>query len=99
MNNLEFLSESIPEISQGIKDAIMVARGVDPLAAYVGGELIELAEADLYTRMLLMPDFSEGSLSIKYSKSSLKEAAQRIYLKYNDARYESGEPSIQRLKL
>jgi len=99
MSNTEYLNELVPDVSQGIKDAIMVVRGVDPLAAYSGSKEVELAGADLYMRVLLMPEFSEGSLSIKYKASSLTSAANRIYLKYNDSNYDSGEPTIQRIQL
>ncbi len=99
MTNAEFLNELVPEITQGIKNAIMEARNLDGAASYNGGEVIELVTADLYYHILLMPDFSEGSLSIKYSPSSLKAAANRIYKKYNDPRYDGGEPLIRRVKL
>ena len=99
MTNEEFLSELVPEVGQGIKTAVMTARGVVPGDVYSGGEAIELAEADLYMRLLVVPEFSEGSLSIKYSTRSLKEAANRIYSKYGDPRYNSGEPTIRRVKL
>ena len=77
----------------------MKVRGITPTAGYIGGQNIELAEADLYMRMTIMPEFSEGSLSIKYNASSLKSAANRIYSKYGDARYESGQPLIRAIKL
>ena len=99
MNNAEYFNELIPDVSEGLKDAIMVARDVDPYAAYNGSKEVELAEADLYMRVLLMPEFSEGSLSIKYKASSLTSAANRIYLKYNDSKYDSGEPTIRRIQL
>lgn len=99
MTNTDWLNELVPEVSQGIKTAVMTARGVDPLAVYNGSESVELAEADLYMRILIMPEFSEGSLSIKYNASSLKEAANRIYLKYGDDRYSGGQPTIKRQKL
>ena len=99
MTNFDFLNETIPEISQGIKEAIMVARGVNPTATYDGSKGIELSEADLYLRMTIMPEFKEGSLSIKYNVSSLKEAANEIYGKYDDPKFNSGEPTIRPIKL
>ena len=99
MTNTEFLNELVPEVGTGIKEAVMTAREVVPGDVYSGGESIELAEADLYMRLLIMPEFSEGSLSIKYSASSLKEAANRIYQKYGDPRYNSGEPTIRKVKI
>lgn len=99
MTNKEFLNESVPEVSQGIKDAVMAARGVDPAAVYNGSKEIELAEADLYMRMTILSSFSEGSLSIKYSESSLKIAANRIYDKYGDPKQSRLEPLIRGIKL
>jgi hypothetical protein len=99
MTNAEFLNDLVPDLSQGLKDAVMTARGVSPLAVYSGDSAIELAEADLYMRMLIIPEFKEGSLSIKYDVRSLKESANRIYLRYGDSRYDNGEPLIQRQKL
>lgn len=99
MTNAEYLNILIPEVSQGIKNAIMEARNLDGAASYNGGEAIELVTADLYYHILLIPEFSEGSLSIKYNASSLKAAANRIYKLYNDPRYDGGEPLIRRVKL
>lgn len=99
MTNAEWLNEMVPDISQGIKTAIMESRGVVPGDPYSGGQSIELAEADLYMRMLILPEFKEGSLSIKYNLSSLKEAANSIYKKYGDPRFDSGEPMIRRIRL
>lgn len=99
MTNKEFLNESVPEVSQGIKDAVMAARGVDPAAVFNGSKEIELAKADLYMEMIILPDFTEGSLSIKYSVSSLKEAANRIYEKHGDARFSRREPMIRGIQL
>jgi hypothetical protein len=93
--NAQYLNLLVPEVPQGIKDAIMLARGLDPLAAYSGSEAVELAEADLYSRITLTPEFSEGALSLKYNVSALKAEANRIYLKYGDARYSDADPVIK----
>lgn len=99
MTNQDWLNELVPEVSQGIKTAIMTARGVDPQADYNGDKSIELAEADIYMRLTLIPEFSEGSLSIKYDLSSLKEQANRIYQKHGETKYNSGTPLIRSIKL
>lgn len=99
MTNEEWIVAVAPDLSKEVKKSIMAARGVDPLADYDGSKEVELAQADIYSRMLLIPEFSEGSLSIKYDLSSLKAEAQRIYRKYNDDRYEPNEPIIRRVKL
>ena len=99
MTNSEWLNELVPEVSQGIKTAVMTARGVTPEAEFSYDESIELTEADLYMRMQHVKSFSEGSLSIQYDLSSLKAEAQRIYKKYGDARYSSGQPLIRAIKL
>ncbi|WP_417885513.1 DUF6706 family protein [Zunongwangia sp.] len=99
MTNTDWLNEIVPEVSQGIKNAIMTARGVDPQAAYSSNQSIELVEADIYMRMTIMPEFSEGSLSIKYDRSSLREQANTIYEKWGDDKYTSGKPTIKRVKL
>lgn len=99
MTNTDWLNEMVPEVSQGVKNAIMVARGVDPQAAYSGDKSIELATADLYMQMTLMPKFSEGSLSIEYNLSSLKEIANGIYKEHGDSKYNDGLPKIRAVKL
>jgi hypothetical protein len=99
MTNAQYLNLLVPEVAQGIKDAIIAARGVDPLAAYSASQAIELAEADLYSRLALSPEFSEGALSLKYNVSALKAEANRIYRKYEDDRYESGDPLISSITL
>lgn len=99
MTNTDWLNEMVPEVSQGIKNAIMVAREVTPEATYSGDKSIELATADLYMQLTIMPEFSEGSLSIKYNLSSLKEAASAIYKKHGDAKYNDGLPKIRAVKL
>lgn len=40
---------------------------------------VDLCVADLYTRMVNEPDFSEGELSIKYPREAMLATAQRIY--------------------
>lgn len=99
MTYLEWLNSLVPEIPEGIKTAILQIRGLTDSDAYVSGQDIELAEADLYMRLTLMPEFQEGSLSIKYDQSSLKSAANSIYKKYGDARYDDGQPLIRRVQL
>lgn len=99
MTNNDWLNEIVPEVSQGIKNAIMTARGVDPQADYSNNQSIELVEADIYMRMTIMPEFSEGSLSIKYNLSSLEKQANNIYGKWGDDKYNSGIPVIKRVKL
>lgn len=97
--NAQHINLLVPEVSQGIKDAIMEARGLDPLASYNGSKEAELVEADLYVRMSLTPEFSEGALSIKYNLNALLMAANRIYLKWTDDRYTSGEAIITSINL
>jgi hypothetical protein len=97
--NAQHINLIAPEVSQGLKDAIMAVRGVDPLAAYNGSKEVELAEADLYSRMSLSPEFTEGALSIKYNATALKAAANRLYLKWNDDRYDGGAPLITSINL
>tara|TARA_B100000378_G_scaffold236018_1_gene202692 strand:- start:8222 stop:8521 length:300 start_codon:yes stop_codon:yes gene_type:complete len=99
MTNNDWLNEIVPEVSQGIKNAIMTARGVDPQADYSNDKSIELVEADIYMRITIMPEFSEGSLSIKYNLSSLRDQANNIYEKWGDDKYNSGIPVIKRVKL
>lgn len=99
MTNEEWILAIAPEISNEVKKSLMAAREVTLEAAYVGSKEVELAQADIYSRMLLMPEFSEGSLSIKYNLDSLKSEAQRIYKKYGDDRYNSGQPTIRRVQL
>jgi len=100
MTNSEYLNEIVPEIGANIKTAIIVARGLDPNATYNGGKEVELVEADLYYRMMLIPEFKEGQLSIKYDLSSLRSFAQSIYKKWGDPRYESfGQPLIRSINL
>ncbi len=100
MTNKDWLNEIVPEVSQGIKDAIMVAREVDPGATYsVTDQSIELAEADIYMRMTRISSFTEGSLSVKYDLSSLKEQANAIYKLYGDPKYNDGLPKIRAVKL
>ena len=99
MTNQDWLNELVPEVSQGIKTAIMTARGVHPQAEYSGGKEIELAQADIYMQLTIIPEFSEGSLSIKYDLSSLRAAANAIYKKHGDAKYSDGIPKIRAIKL
>ena len=99
MTNLEWLNELVPEVSSGIKTSILSVRGLTSTGGYAGGQSIELAEADLYMRLAIMPEVQEGSLKIKYTISSLKEAANRIYKKYGDARYDDGQPLIKGIRL
>ena len=100
MTNAEWLGTIIPEVDSGVKSAIMADRGITPSGAYTGiAEKTQLAKADVYMEALLMPEIQEGSLRIKYSSSSLKSEANRIYLMYGDARYDSGQPLIKRVKL
>ena len=100
MTNADYLNEIVPEIGTNIKTAVMVARGVDLSATYTGGMEVELAEADLYFRMLLVPEFSEGQLSIKYDLSSLKSFANAIYKKWGDPKFEDfGQPLIRAVNL
>lgn len=99
MTNSEFLNNLVPEVPQGIKDAIMAARGVEPTAAYIVSSNIELAEADLYSRILLMPDFKEGALSVKYDREQLEKQANGIYKKHNDPKYQDNAPIIKRVQL
>lgn len=100
MTNAEWLDNAVPGVDAGIRSAILADRGINPTAGYTGiSESTQLAKADLYMEVALMPKFTEGSLSIEYSQSSLKSAANRIYQKYGDARYEDGQPLIKRVKL
>lgn len=46
---------------------------------------VELVTADLYSEILVRPDFSEGALSITYDKAQLESYINRVAYKYNDA--------------
>lgn len=45
---------------------------------------VELTIADLYVELTVLPEFQEGTLSIKYNSSQLLRMATNIYTKYND---------------
>ena len=99
MTYLEWLNELAPEVSENIRITLLENRDISPWGSYTSGQDIELAEADLYMYMTRVPEFKEGSLSIKYDLSSLKQAANDIYKLYGDARYNSGEPLIRSVNL
>lgn len=99
MTNLEYLNALVPEVPEGIKEAIMTSRSVTAAAVYDGSAAIELAEADLYRRLLLMPDFAEGSLKVKYDRNQLEKQANGIYRKHDDPKYDDGIPIIKRVTL
>lgn len=99
MTYLEWLGELAPEVSDNIRETLLRGRDLEPWDEFVEGQNIELAQADLYMHVSRLPEFKEGSLSVKYDKSSLKEAANSIYKQYGDARYDSGEPLIKSVKL
>lgn len=44
----------------------------------------ELTIADLYVELMAMPEFKEGTLSIKYDANQLSSMAKTIYAKYDD---------------
>lgn len=99
MTYLDRLNEITSEVSEGVKEQILRGRDLEPWDDYLINEGSDLAEADLFMRMLILPEVKEGSLSIQYDRSSLKSAANAIYKKYGDARYDDGQPLIQRIKL
>lgn len=45
---------------------------------------VELVTADLYALLLVQPKLKEGSLSIEYDKSNLKNYIYQIAQKYDD---------------
>lgn len=45
---------------------------------------VELTIADLYIELMALPEFKEGSLSIKYDANQLLRMANAIYTKYED---------------
>ena len=67
-------------------ETVLISRSVDGSAEYTADdtESVELASADLYMNMALVPSFSEGTLSITYDGKILKQRAMAIYRKYDD---------------
>lgn len=68
---------------------VLLSRSIDGSAEFTQGDAddiknVELASADLYLNMALIPSFSEGTLSITYDSKMLKSRARAIYSKYDD---------------
>lgn len=99
MTNTEFFATIIPELSLDIVKAILVFRNIDVDAEFSVTVDGQLAEADILMRGVLLPEFSEGSLSIKYNITELKNRANYFYKLHGDSRYNSGQPIIKRVKL
>lgn len=55
---------------------------------------LELISADLYVLLALGPEYSEGSLSVKYDRQVLLSRAKGIYRKFNDPKLDElqGKP-------
>jgi len=73
---------------------VLDSRSIDGSAIYLESSLkvVELATADLYADMALIPDFKEGQLGLKYRPGLLKERARALYYKYDDPKVGELEP-------
>ena len=82
------------DVSVNHIQSVLGSRSIDGSATYSESSLkdVELATADLYSAMALIPDFKEGQLSLKYNPALLKERAKALYYKYNDPKVEELEP-------
>lgn len=72
---------------EAFAEKIMTDRQIDGSKAYDSSlrEKINLCAADLYVFGVNQADFSEGRLSIKYSRRSFVKMAKKLY-------FENGEP-------
>ncbi len=65
--------------------SLLIVRGIEALDDYKDNiRGVELVSADLYHSVATIERFSEGSLSVKYSKDTLLKQAEAIYRKYGD---------------
>lgn len=88
MTNLELIQGKIifQSISEELIKQSLQFRSLNWADCYVSSSLqnIELTIADLYVELTVMPEFKEGTLSIKYNASQLLKMAKNIYEKYDD---------------
>lgn len=68
-------------------DNVLDLRSIDGSQAYTSSSLkdFELATADLYASLALVPEFKEGQLSVKMSSSLLLSRARKLYDKHGEA--------------
>lgn len=88
MTNLELIQSKIvfQSISQELIKGALAIRSLNWADCYDSGSLenFELTIADLYVELIALPEFKEGTLSIKYNVAQLTTMAANIYRKYND---------------
>lgn len=67
-------------------ERVLVSRSINGREAYSSSSLksVELVTADLYSDLLVSPEFKEGALSIKHDKGELKSYILKIAKKYDD---------------
>ena len=85
MTNLEAIrADMIYPLEDGNLEKALIDRGVSPSGDYslsVKGD-IELTRADLFVKMLAVPNIQQGGIVISLTeKSNLMKAASAIYLK------------------
>ena len=75
-------------------NTVLSSRSIDGSATYSESSLkdVELASADLYFNIAMLPEFKEGQLSIKYNVALLKNRAKSIYAKYEDPKLAELQP-------
>lgn len=100
MTNTVYFNSLIPELSPDIVGAILDLRGLAPEAEYSVSKESQLAEADILMKAVILPEFSEGSLRIKYNVAKLDERANFYYKLHGDLKnLNEGQPTIKKLKL
>lgn len=74
------------DVSKEQLELLLTSRGFDGQETFSPAKRreLELLNADLYVLLALGPEYSEGSLSVKYDKALLISRAKGIYRKYND---------------
>lgn len=74
--------------------SVLSSRSIDGATTSTESSLkeVELASADLYSDMCLLPEYKEGQLFVKYNPVLLKERAKSFYAKYNDPKLKDLEP-------
>ena len=83
------------DISEDTINSILISRSITGAADYNSSSLksVDLASADLYYNIAVLPEFKEGQLSLKYNSDLLLKRAESIYKKYEDSKLDDFAPT------
>jgi len=84
MTRLEALTSIVQSSNTDLLVKVLIDLDIDPIVTYTASDAddMELAMGWVLYHISLMPDITEGGLSIKYDRKAMYAQVSRIFTKY-----------------